>query len=166
MEGKLLSLLRCLAESGVEFVLVGGLSGVLNGVPIHTQDVDIVPRRDPKNLDRLLTALGKLQAVYRSQPERQLRPTAGHLAGSGHHNLTTRLGWLDILGTIGRDQGFEDLLPRSHRIALADDLYVDVLDLEAYIALKEELGGDKDKAVLPLLRRTLEEKRKLSPGSQ
>ena len=33
---------------------------------------------------------------------------------------------------------------------------VRVLDLATIIALKEELGGEKDRAVLPVLRRTLE----------
>jgi len=36
-----------------------------------------------------------------------------------------------------------------------------VLDLETLIAVKEEVGGEKDRAVLPILHRTLEEKRKL-----
>jgi hypothetical protein len=36
-----------------------------------------------------------------------------------------------------------------------------VLDLETLIAVKESVGGEKDRAVLPILRRTLEEKRKL-----
>jgi hypothetical protein len=30
-----------------------------------------------------------------------------------------------------------------------------------FIAIKEQLGGEKDRAVLPILRRTLEEKRKV-----
>jgi hypothetical protein len=34
------------------------------------------------------------------------------------------------------------------------------LDLETLIAIKEALGGEKDRAVLLVLRRTLEEKRK------
>ena len=37
---------------------------------------------------------------------------------------------------------------------------VRVLDLETLIAIKEELGGEKDRAVLPVLRRTLAEKRR------
>lgn len=37
---------------------------------------------------------------------------------------------------------------------------VRVLDLETLIAIKEDLGGEKDRAVLPVLRRTLEEKQK------
>ena len=36
-----------------------------------------------------------------------------------------------------------------------------VLDLETLIAIKESIGCEKDRAVLPILRRTLEEKRKL-----
>jgi hypothetical protein len=35
-----------------------------------------------------------------------------------------------------------------------------VLDLETLIAVKEELGGEKDLAMLPILRRTLEESRR------
>jgi hypothetical protein len=37
---------------------------------------------------------------------------------------------------------------------------VRVLNLEALIRLKEETGAEKDKAVLPLLRRVLQEKRR------
>jgi hypothetical protein len=39
-------------------------------------------------------------------------------------------------------------------------VHVRVLTLEAQIAVKEEVGGEKDAAVLPLLRRTLEESRR------
>lgn len=35
-----------------------------------------------------------------------------------------------------------------------------MLGLEKLIELKEELGGEKDRAMLPLLRRALEEKRR------
>jgi hypothetical protein len=34
-----------------------------------------------------------------------------------------------------------------------------VLDLETLIAIKEELNSEKDRAVLPILRRTLAEKK-------
>jgi hypothetical protein len=35
-----------------------------------------------------------------------------------------------------------------------------VLDLETLIAVKEEVVGERDLAVLPIMRRTLEEKRR------
>ena len=43
--------------------------------------------------------------------------------------------------------------------ALGEGATVRVLDLETLIAVKEEIGGEKDRAVLPILRRTLEESR-------
>lgn len=158
MEGRLLRLLRALQDGGVEFILVGGLSAVLHGAPIHTQDVDIVPQREPQNLERLLRVLDGLDAVYRAQPERRLRPALGHLEGPGHHNLVTRDGWLDVLGEIGVQQGYEELLVKSPEMEVAPGLRVRVLDLETYIALKQHLGGDKDLAVLPVLRQTLRER--------
>ncbi len=160
-EGRLLRLLRALHESGVEFVLVGGLSGALNGAPIHTEDVDIVHRRDPGNITRLLTVLDNLDARYRAHPECPLRPTASHLASDGHQNLTTRLGWLDVLGALEGGMDYAALLPHSHELEVGDGVRIRVLDLETYIGIKEKLGGEKDRAVLPVLRQTLRERQRL-----
>jgi len=149
-------------DARVEFILVGGLSGVLNGAPIVTYDADIVHRREPANLERLLSALAGLDAIYRAQPERKLRPSRSHLAGDGHQNLTTRLGWLDVLSTVGvtRVDAYEDLLPHSHAVLPGENFSVNVLDLDLYITLKEELHDPKDLAALPTLRKTLQERRK------
>jgi len=40
---------------------------------------------------------------------------------------------------------------------------VRVLKLAKYIEVKEKLGREKDKAILPILRRTLEEKQRQKP---
>jgi hypothetical protein len=108
--------------------------------------------------NRLLPVLDTLDAVFRMQPERRLKPNASHLGSAGHLNLITRYGPLDLLGTIGRDLGYQELLPHSAELDISDGLRIRVLDLETLIAIKEELGGEKDRAVLPILRRTLEEK--------
>lgn len=97
-----------------------------------------------------------IEARYRTSPERDLRPQASHLMSAGHQLLITRFGPLDLLGTIGRSHGYEDLLPDS--IDVNAGVPVRVLKLERQIAIKEETAGEKDLAVLPLLRRTLEEK--------
>jgi len=158
---ELIAPLRALFDGGVEFILVGGLAGVLNGAPVDTFDVDVVHSREPANIARLLPVLENLDAVFRMQPERRLRPNESHLASTGHLNLITRYGPLDLLGTVGRDLGYQELLPHSIELDIAEGLRIRVLDLETLIALKEELGGEKDRAVLPILRRTLEEKRKI-----
>jgi hypothetical protein len=74
----------------------------------------------------------------------------------------TRYGPLDLLGTIGRGLAYEDLLPHAVEKEISAGVSVKVLDLPTLIALKEELGGDKDRAMLPILRRTLEESRRMN----
>ena len=102
-EHKLRATLRALNEGGVEFILVGGLAAVLQGAPVHTFDVDVVYSQETANITRLLAVLESIEAVFRIQPERGLQPTASHLDGSGHLNLITSHGPLDLLATIGRD---------------------------------------------------------------
>ena len=153
--------LCAMAEAGIEFIVVGGVAAVLNGAPLSTFDLDIVHARHTGNVGRLLTLLDSLDAIFRFQRERRIRPTADYVSGPGHLNLITCNGYLDLLGTIGRGLTYEDLLPRSAEMEIAPGCRVRVLDLETLIALKEELGGEKDRAVLPILRATLAEKRKL-----
>jgi hypothetical protein len=161
-ERRLFALVRALAEARIDFVVVGGLAAVLDDAPIATFDVDVVYSREPGNLDRLLGVLGRLNAFFRTQPERRMRPARSHLAGSGRLNLSTLHGPLDLLGTIGRGRGYEDLLPHTVEMDLGDDVRNRVLDLGTVIAIKEEVGGEKDLAVLPILKRTLREQQ--DPG--
>jgi hypothetical protein len=164
-EGRLIATLRALRDGGVEFIVVDSLAAALHGVPIGTLDIDVVHSRDAANIARLLPVLEILDAIFRIQPERRLRPNASHLASAGHLNLITRYGPLDLLGTIGRELGYQDLLPHSIELDISEGLRIRVLDLETLIAIKEQLGGEKDRAALPILRRTLEEKRKAAPGT-
>ena len=160
LPNRLPALLKTLAESKAEVIVVGGLAAVFQGAPVQTYDLDIVYAQYPKNIERLLAVLQTLEAIFRIQPERRLKPTASHLVGSGHLNLLTKDGPLDLLATIGANSRFEDLLPHSSEINIGAGLKIHVLDLETIIEFKERLGGDKDVAVLPILRETLRESRK------
>jgi hypothetical protein len=155
------AILRALANHEVDFILVGGIAALLEGADINiTLTLEILHSGGPANIARLLAALDSLQATYRTRPELALKPDASHLASPGHQLLMTRHGPLDVLGTIGRSRSYEDLLPHTHEVEAAEGLRVRVLDLETLIAIKEEVGGEKDLAVLPIMRRTLEEKRR------
>jgi len=147
-----------LRDRRVDFIVVGGVAAVLLGAPINTFDLDIVHSTAPDNIHRLLAALDSLNATYRMRPD--LKPDASHLASAGHQLLMTRFGPLDVLGSIGRSHDYQDLLAHSVEVELDENLCVRVLALEKQIAVKEEVGGEKDLAVLPVLRRTLEEKRR------
>lgn len=140
----------------VEFVVVGGVAAVLNGAPISTFDLDIVHRRTPENVSRLMTALAALDARYRGLAGWLLRPQTDAIAGDGHHLLLTNCGPLDVLGCIGAGEGFEGLRGESNTHVLGEQK-VTVLNLSALIRTKQAAGRDKDLAVLPILRRTLAE---------
>ena len=157
-----LAILQTLSEHDVEFIVVRGVAAVLNGAPVNTFDLDIVHSTDPENVPELLRALDALNARYRLQPERMLRPAITHLASPGHQLLITDFGPLDVLGAIGKGRSFKDLLPNTVQLEVRPDLRVRVLDLDTLIAVKEEVGDEKDAAVLPILRRTLQEARQSS----
>ena len=63
-----------LLEAGVDFILVGGLAAVIQGAPVTTMDVDIVHSQSTKNIDRLLTFLKSVEAVYRRLDDKQIEP--------------------------------------------------------------------------------------------
>jgi len=52
------------------------------------------------------------------------------------------------------------LVPRSTEILVAEGVGVRVLNLETLIEVKEQLNGEKDRAMLPILRSTLEANRR------
>ena len=153
-----IALLRALDAHGVEFIVVGGVCAVLHGAPVATFDLDVVHARTPENVERLLEALKELRATSRSHPGRKGVPGRSHLASGGHQLLHTRHGPLDLLGSVGSGRGFEELKPCSTELELAPDLTIRLLSLETLIELKEEVAHEKDLAVLPLLRRILQER--------
>ena len=159
-QNRILSIFETLAKHQVEYLVVGGVAAVLGGAPVSTFDLDIVHSTSPENVARILTALEELDAWYRHFQERRLRPDSSHLTSPGHQLLMTRYGPFDVLGMIGRGRTYCDLLPLTVEMEVRSGVRVRVLSLEAQIAVKEELGGEKDAAMLPLLRRTLEESRK------
>lgn len=72
--------------------------------------------------------------------------------------LLTRYGPLDLIGAIGDGLSCEDLICDTE-VTQVSGFPIRVLTLEASIRIKEALGSEKDRATLPILRRTLEQKR-------
>jgi hypothetical protein len=80
----------------------------------------VVHSRDAANVERLLRALETLKAIFRFQPERRLKPNASHLGSARHLNLVTKFGPLDLLGTIGQAQGYQELIPHSIELDVSE----------------------------------------------
>lgn len=148
------SILLALADAEVEFVLIGGMAAVAQGVPYTTHDVDIVHRRTAKNIERLTEFLAKHDAIYRAQFGRRIMPTAAHLAGPGTALTQTDLGQLDMLGTIADGRDYDALI--DHAISLEiEGRMIRVLSLSEIVAIKRLSTHPKDQAQLPVLEATL-----------
>jgi hypothetical protein len=156
------AMLRALSTHGVAFVLIGGVAARLQGAPILTQDVDITPRPDPHNLAALAAVLGDIEARLRtpSEPDGVAFPLDPAFLGQVNMwTLTTRHGDLDIIFQPAGTSGYADLISDAEQLTVAMDppLSVWVASLVDVVRSKEASGRDKDRAALPLLRRTLEE---------
>jgi len=155
------SLLRTLNEHQVRFVLIGGIAARLRGAPLLTEDLDITPESSPDNLQRLCDALRSLDARLRTATDPEgipfpLDPTM--LAANQSWTLVTSAGDLDLVFQPAGTQGYEDLVRSSDPVAVTEEgtLTIEVAALADVIRSKEAAGRDKDRAALPLLRRTLE----------
>jgi hypothetical protein len=156
------TMLRVLVDHGVDFLLVGGIAARLRGAPLLTQDVDITPATDRPNLERLVGALEVLDGRLRTatDPDGVAFPfDAGLLESASVWTLTTRYGDLDLVISPAGTSGYGDLVRSADRLKIAIDPEVSVMvaSLADIIRSKEAAGRDKDRAALPLLRRTLDE---------
>jgi len=149
-EADLEALLQALVDAGVEFVVVGGAAAVLHGAPTTTQDLDILYRRTPANVERLASLLVRLDAFVREPANRRLRVTSQVLASPGQYNLSTELGPLDPLGILHDGRGYDDLVGST--ILMEDgNLRIRVIDLDTLIGIKSSTGRNKDKLLVPIL---------------
>jgi hypothetical protein len=149
-------LLRMLASSGVEFLVVGGVAAAAHGSPRATQDLDIVYSRNADNLQRLVNALTAHSPYLRGAVSGlPFRLDVETLKAGLNFMLTTDLGWIDLLGEITGGGRYEDPAPHSVRVtAFASEFRV--LDIETLIRTKRAAGRPKDLesvAELELLRR-------------
>jgi predicted nucleotidyltransferase len=157
-------ILAVLAEHGVRFVLVGGFAAVIHGSPYVTTDVDVVPESTEENLRRLSDALRSMHAQVWTTGEPgglEFGHDARSLGETDRWNFVTDHGRLDLAFVPTGTTGFDDL----HRDALHLTILgveVDVASLADVIRSKEAAGREKDRLVLPVLRRILEEG---DPGS-
>ena len=152
------AILKALTVAEVDFIVVGGVCAVLHGAPISTFDLDLVYSRTGHNLARLEKVLHELATVYREKPG--ISPTVSLLDSPGHSLLMTEYGPLDLLGSTVGGQGYEELLTKTEEVDLGMGTNVKILDLPTLIRMKEQLGRDRDRAVLPILRKTLEERQR------
>lgn len=137
------AILLGLSEAQVEFLVVGAMAGVLQGLSSSRAGLDIVHRRTPENVARLLAwLLAHDGHDHVGLPYRRLRPTEDTLLGSDDVLLQTDLGKLN-LRHVSWSGGYEGMLP--------DTALIDRDQLEHLIAANAHAGPVEDRAVLPVM---------------
>jgi hypothetical protein len=148
-----------LERHGVRYVLIGGLAAILHGAPHLTTDADIVPEVGRDNLARLSAALKELNARIRVAGEPEGIPfdhSGESLSRVQIWKLVTDRGNLDITFVPSGTRGYDDLVRDAGSMDVRG-IEVPVASLADVIRSKEAAGRDKDRLVLPVLRRILEE---------
>ncbi len=146
-------ILRILSKHEVEYIVVGGVAAVIHGAPVTTFDLDALVRINEENAGRLINALEELDARYREHPT-TIRPTEKDVLSGGHLLLMTSAGPLDVLGFVGDDNRYEDLLSETKEIEISGGS-LRVLDLDELIRLKRQTDRPKDRVALELLKEVL-----------
>jgi hypothetical protein len=151
------SMLQLLGEHGVRYVLIGGFAAVIHGSPYVTTDIDVVPRRDDENLRRLSIALKAMNARVWTVSEPKGIPfdhEAASIADVHVWNLLTDFGRLDLTFEPAGTSGYDDLARGAVHLTILG-AEVDVASLADIVRSKEAADRDKDRLVLPVLRRLL-----------
>lgn len=155
-------LIRVLGQNQVEFIIVGGLAATVHGSSRFTKDLDVVYRRTPDNVTRLVNALVNDQPYLRGAPPGLPFSWDERTIWNGlNFTLITGLGAIDLLGEITGGGGYDDLLPYSVQLQLFD-IKCFCLGLERLIYVKRAAGRPKDFEAIAELEAILEERKSSS----
>jgi hypothetical protein len=140
---------RLLARHRLEAVLIGNAAAALQGSPVTTIDLDFMFRKTPGNLRKLRRIADELDAIV-------MHPF--YPASELYRVTRDRDGLqLDFMAKVDGIRSFESLRSRATSARFGRH-ELKVAALEDIIRSKKAANRPQDRAVLPLLRRTLREK--------
>lgn len=141
-----------MVESGVRFVIIGGVAMRLQGSSHVTDDIDFSYSRDQEGLPGLIEKLNQYHVRLRDFPADlpfffDLRT----LKNTQNLTLVTDVGDIDLLAEPAGVDSFEGLWERATEMEVCG-MKVRVASLEDLIAMKQAAGRPKDQQHLLELR--------------
>ena len=148
---------QALKSCRVEAVLIGNAAAALHGAPVTTLDFDFMFRATPGNLRKLKAFAKGFEAIV-------LRP---YYPASGLYRvINDRIGLqVDFMAKVDGVSSFAALRSRAHVVEFAGFPML-VGALEDVLASKKAADRPQDRAVVPVLERTLNEKGKAKNGQK
>ena len=140
---------KLLARHRLEAVLIGNAAAALQGSPVTTLDLDFMFRKTPGNLRKLRRLADDLGAVvmHPFYPASELYRISRDSDGLQ----------FDFMAKVDGVRSFESLRSRAATVRFGRHALM-VASLEDVIRSKKAANRPQDRAVLPVLRRTLREK--------
>jgi predicted nucleotidyltransferase len=142
---------KALHKAHLEAVMVGNAAAALHGAPVTTLDIDFMFRKTPVNLRKLKVLADELDA----QILKPFYPLSA-LYRVVNDDSGIQIDFMSILHGV---KSFENL--RSDAVEVEfEGFKLKVASLEKIIRSKKALGRPRDKAVIDILEKTLDEKKK------
>lgn len=145
------ALLTRLKDSGLEFVVIGGVCAVYHGAPLATFDLDICCHFGEENVCRIESAVNDLHPFHRLTAHKlPLEKTRSSFGDLKNLYLHTDLGKLDCLSEVSGVGDFPAVLNNSvvARLSYGEFRF---LDLDSLIASKKAVGRERDLAAVRYL---------------
>lgn len=163
---ELRALVELLDRHAVDFLVIGGIAGIIHGSAHPTYDLDVLYARDDKNLERMAAALREIHVSLIDAPkDLPFQVDVRSLAAGSNFTFESDLGRFDILGhadgmrdyeTMRADSTLEDLWGFTVRTSSIPDL----------IRMKRAAGRPKDKAMAEELIAIAEDQRRSAKGEK
>lgn len=161
---KLRPLLELLDRHAVDFIVVGGLAGIIHGSSYPTYDLDVLYARDDRNLERMASALSEIHATLRgAPPDLPFQLDARTLQAGSNFTFESDLGHFDILGHADGMRDYETMRDAS----VGEELWgvsVRVASVDDLIRMKRAAGRPKDKSMVEELTALVEDQRRAAEG--
>jgi hypothetical protein len=155
-EPLLFRIAQVLAEHRLEAVMVGNAAAALHGAPVTTLDIDFMFRKTPRNLKKLKAVAASLDAgVFKPYyPVSDLFRVVNDDQGLQ----------LDFMPRLHGVRSFEGLRSRATAISFGGNTLL-IAALADIIKSKRAAGRPRDKAVLEILEKTLEQQENDKKGT-
>jgi hypothetical protein len=141
-------LLEPLVRHGVDFVLIGGMAGLVQGSNYPSYDLDVVYSRSRDNIARLVAALKEIGVRLRgAPPELEFILDERTIENGANFSFVTPFGDFDVLGEVAGLKGFEDLMTAAERKEVAGHSIL-VASIDHLIAMKRAANRPKDRNML------------------
>ena len=144
-------LLHRLADSGLDFVIIGGFAAVTHGSSLMTRDLDICVLLNDSTVEKLRTLLADWNPKHRMTPQKLSFLDFPKFGPVQNLYLETDYGIVDVLSTVLGVGDFSRLRDQAEIFEIGGRAYT-VISLADLIVAKEAVGREKDLLAVKELR--------------